>query len=124
MGQQFHNDDIVAYYDFSKVIADVHMDIFCEIGTQLVDWATMTARGCDFAMACKLHASLPWVKVVMLTRQLMSEKTQKAGGGKVYGKDVEAKDWERLLKVDLALMQRIEHFVGNDTMRQYKCAEK
>ena len=99
-GQRWSEEDIVCMYNFSKVIGEPHLQFLVEAVAIHVPWDDLAVRPGDFHSAAKVHASLPWLKVALITAQYFPPegKVEQAGSGRTFGDLITKDQWAKLAK--------------------------
>ena len=68
-GQRWSEEDVIAIYNFAKVIGETHLDFLVNTVGIHAPWDEIAVRPSDFHLAAKISASLPWLKIALLTAQ-------------------------------------------------------
>ena len=87
-------------YNFSKVVGDHHLEFLTETVAVHVPWDDIAVRPGDFHWAARIGASLPWLKVALITAQYFppEDKLEKGPFGKNYRNLVSREGFERVAK--------------------------
>ena len=113
-GQRWSEEDLIAIYNFAKVIGEAHLKFLTGTVAINVPWDTLAVRPADYHAASRINASLPWLKVALLTAQYFPPEGRTLAGplGKSYGNLVSKGEWERLAKASAGSLTKTEAFLS------------
>ena len=113
-GQRWSEEDMIAIYNFAKVIGETHLKFLTETVAVHIPWDTLAVRPGDFHAAARISAGLPWLKVAMVTAQYFPPEGKTTAGpfGKSYGNLVPKGEWERLAKASAKSLMQTEAFLS------------
>ena len=99
-GQRWSEEDLIAIYNFAKVVGEAHMSFLTDTVAIHIPWDTLAVRPADYHAAARINANLPWVKVALLTAQYFPPDGKTIAGpyGKSYGNLLGKAEWDRLQK--------------------------
>ena len=99
-GQRWSEEDLIAIYNFAKVVGGAQMSFLIDTVAIHIPWDTLAVRPADYHAAARINAHLPWVKVALLTAQYFPPDGKTIAGpyGKSYGNLLGKTEWDRLQK--------------------------
>ena len=112
-GQQWQPSDVVAFFNFAKVVGDEHLQFLSELVDAHVAVDHIAVRPGDFKAAAGLPVETPWVKIALLAMQYMSppERLQPGPRGRSFGNVVDRGTWARLAKATPEQLLPAEEFL-------------
>ena len=117
-GQRWSEEDLIAIYNFAKVVGEAHLNFLTGTVAIHIPWDTLAVRPADYHAAARINAHLPWVKVALLTAQYFPPDGKTIAGpyGKSYGNLLGKAEWDRLQKASAgssAQEKKPRGFLGN-----------
>ena len=112
-GQRWTEADMIAIYNFAKVVGPVHLEFLLDTVAIHITWDEIAVRPSDFHYMSKVAFACPWLKIALLTAQYFPQPDCVIAGpfGKNYGNMLTQKDLERIARAPSASLARAEAFL-------------
>ena len=109
-GQKWEEEDVIAVYNFAKVIGKSHLDLFADTVSVHIAWDGIAVRPSDFHLMSRIDVHSPWLKIAMLATQYFApiQKQLKGPFNKNYGSVFSKADFERIAKGSRLTLSKVE----------------
>ena len=122
-GQRWSDDDVIAIYNFSKVIGAAHLAFLTDVVAVHIPWDEIAVRPSDFHLLSRIRASFPWLKIALLTAQYFPPDGRVTPGpfGKNYGNLLSKGELERIARASGESLTKVEAFLAYLTEKYMGC---
>ena len=123
-GQRWSDEDVIAIYNFSKVIGAAHLAFLTDVVAVHIPWDEIAVRPSDFHLLARIRASFPWLKIALLTAQYFPPDGRVTPGpfGKNYGNLFSKGELERIARASGVSLTNVEAFLAYLTEKYMGCA--